>query len=77
MVREIEFYASEAAAKQAKLRSAPRHVARWRPIQTENVGTQWKITWSNDPDPPPIPPISMTQRAFTEMLAKERNVTLT
>lgn len=35
-----------------------------------------KITWNNDP-PVIIPPKNMTQRAFIDLLAAERNVNIT
>jgi len=77
MVRETEFYLDEDSARVAKLRSAPRHTAGFRPIHTTFKTFGVEIVWSNDPDPPPIPPRSLTQRQLLEEIAAERNVRLT
>ena len=76
MVTEIENYPNEKAMKVAKLRTAQRHIDKWRPIQTNKIDNGYEIVWSNDPPTPPKPPRSLTQRAFIEELATERNIRL-
>lgn len=77
MVTQTENYPNEQAVKAAKLRTAQRHLDGWRPIHTNKSITGYEIVWTNDPAPPPIPPRSLTQRAFLIELAEQFNVVIT
>ncbi len=74
MVRQTEIYQTELEAKNDKLRSSQRHRDGWRPLNTNFTRNQWKIIWTNDPDPPPPPKRPLTQADFINELAAERNV---
>jgi len=71
MTIENETYANAEDVRKAKLRTAPRHLAKWRPIHTTGL----TITWTNDPDIP-TPKKRLTQRQFIEQLALDANVEL-
>ena len=76
MVTEIVNYPDEQTMRAAKLRSTLRHQNGFRPLHTDKTTSGWRITWTNDPEPLPLPPRQLTQRVFLDELAEERNVSI-
>lgn len=62
MATIIEFYNTLSEMKTATSRSGQRHRDGWRPIQTDFINNQYKVTFVNGSDDPDNSPSSVAKR---------------
>ena len=78
MAQRIQNVRDLTASKAAKVRGSQNHRDGYRPLTTQKLNDgSYKITWDNTPGPSPIPPRTMTQRAYVVEIAARDNVIIT